>query len=242
MSTTTGLTVTGILAATPAGKKNILVKTVKYNWADNPHSHGWLTFAFDDGYQKHQIKGCNTKTLKLSSGGREAVRFEWTLAGLEYSYASTSLTASVTDNDFLCSRDLTMTWDSATLAYSLPTEGSFALEGSWDLTAMPDNAAHPDNFKRENVMLNVTADIPETTESAKILENARAGTFNSLDFDFDYGDYGMDIAFDDTIAEPNTLPSISGKAFNPNSITFRGRSDATDTTPNLATISIDWRA
>ena len=238
-----GLTVAGTLASPPtAGDHLITVKQVVYAWANHPHNACLGTFAFDDGYQLHQLDGCHTRGMKITSGGREGVRLEWEMAAYDYTYSATTYNASVEDNDYLCSRDLTLLWDEGTLDYSLPTEGSFTIEGSWDLTPIPDNAAHPEYYKRENPQLSVTADIPETTESAAIQARARAAGYNPLKASFDYGDYGLEIDMGDTVADPNVLPEISGKEFSTNSLVFRARSDATDATPSVASIKIDWRA
>ena len=239
-----GLTYTGTLAASPASADYaITVKETEYNWADEVHDAGWFTFGFDTGSKLYKLEGCQVKSFKFTSGGREGVRFEAELHGLSWETpGASSLTASITDNEFLASRDLTLTWDSGSNNLSLPEDGSFSVEGDYTMfEAGPDNAAEPEYFKRDGVDMHCSISMRPADETYTILQEARSGNFDSLGIDFSYGDYGSTIDFADTIADPNVLESVSGKDFGTTALDFRGRSDTTDTTPNLATIKIQWR-
>ncbi len=240
---TNSLIVTGTLAAAVTnGTKEIAIKETTCNFADDVHSLGYLTFALDTGQENYKMSDCYIKRMKLSTGGREGIRFEIELAGMTFAEAGSTLTASITDNEFMVARDVTLTYDAAGGNDSLPMDGGFDLEGNYDIKTGPDNASTPEYIRRDGLTLAVGVTCVPSDETNTLLDNARATTFKTLALDMSYGSYGLTMDFGDVLAEPNTLVAVSGRAVNNLALKFRARADMTDTTPSLATIKIQWRA
>jgi len=238
-----GLTITGTASANLAqGSTVITVKEISHQWAYHPHALAYVTVVYSDGFKKYIYEDCVLGAARFTSGGREGLRFDVNIHAGKYTKDDDNITADVYDNDFLATRDVTMTYDSAGGNLSLGVAGSFTIEGVWDITEMPDNAEYPDYFKRENIQLHTTVEMKPSDETYTILDNADDEDFKALDVDVSYGDYGMGIAFGDVIAEPNTALEASGKEVSTQSIDFRGRSDTAAATPTVADITVTWRA
>jgi hypothetical protein len=238
-----GLTITGTMsAAITNGDKSITIKQITHSWTDDVHSDGWFSFQFDTGYEAYKLTDCQSKSFKFSAGGKEGIRFDWDIVSLSFAEPVTTLTASIADNAFLLSRDVTLTYDSAGGDYNMPTEGGFSLEMSYDITAGPDNAAGPEYFRRDNLDGKVTINTVPSDETNTIQDNARAVTFKTLGLDMSYGDTGLTMEFTDALSDPNTVVQASGKAVSNQALNFMLRADLTDTTPTLATVKTQWRA
>lgn len=225
------------------GDQQVQIVKTSYVWADDVHAAGYITFFWDTGDEKYTVGDCWIQSLRMTSGGREGVRLEVVLKGMSFAEASSSLTASITDNNFVISRDLTFTYDSAGSNYNVPTEGGFEILIEYDITGGPDNASTVEYFRRENVRMSNVITLHPSDESNTIMDNARAGTYKSLRAYATSSSKGFDIVMDDVVAEPNVTVQASGRAISSESINFMARADLTDGTPSVtSTFKVSWRA
>jgi len=235
------LVLSGTLKSPPAAADYTLtVKQYTCVWQARPHAGAYQTIAVDDAYDKYTFVDCWTKAFTFTADGRTGIRVEEQIIAMSMVKAASDLTASISDNEFLAVRDMTLTYDSAGDNYSLPVEGGVTVSGEWaDTSSGPDNAANPEFHDRDEVDLAIKVNMKWTDELEKLMDNARAATFKTLTVDYSYGNYGLSFAFPCALPEANLLPRGSGKRMEAMEVNLMGRADGSASPVNLCTVNVD---